>query len=138
MSHPTDCLVLKIEEFDKEDGSLDHSLFVFYDPVYHKYILRGKRNDTECIQSEPYSFECNDSKDVYDWIDVMVGFDNTFSIYLYNYDHLPYDSNDIYYSFLETSEDESYTIVVYDTIEKSNPLLLKMIRLLKRVRNYVP
>ena len=36
---PADCLVLKIEEYDIDNGNLDTTLFIIYDKKEHKYVI---------------------------------------------------------------------------------------------------
>ena len=54
---PADCLVLKIEEYDIDNGNLDTTLFIIYDKKEHKYVIRGKRNSLS-MESCKKSLKC--------------------------------------------------------------------------------
>lgn len=136
MSPPTDCLVLKIEETDSDNDKKDMNLFILYDRKYDKFILRGKREDTKRIYSEPYSFESSNSRDVFDFLNFVIDESNPVSIVMYNYDNLHADSDDITYEFLETYEDARYELAAYDDVFINYKLVKKSINLLKSITNY--
>ena len=61
-----DCLVLKIEEIEEVievieevetlKKKIDTTLYILYDTVKEKYIIRGKRRDLRYKKSNEYSF----------------------------------------------------------------------------------
>lgn len=140
MTNPTDCLVVNIEEYDCDSGEKDMNLFILYDIKYDKYILRGKREPTPKIGSVPFSFECSSYLDAYEFIKAVTCKYNYLSITLYNYDNLPADSNDIYYSFLKTHEDREYEIVGFEGLinkhKKTKRRVKNILKLMKYVNNY--
>jgi hypothetical protein len=127
---------MKIEEYDNDTHELDTTLFLFYDRMYSKYILRGKRNDTTRHLFAPYSFECDNANKLYNFLKILFGLQNYLSITMYNYDNLAYDSNDIYYDCLKNNESEKYEIVAYDEVEIENTMIYPMIQSLKTIQNY--
>ena len=116
MDSPTDCLVLRIKEIEKDSLMRDNTMFILYDTQLEKYIIRGKRNDCHKFHFFPYSFSCKNKKDVYEFICFSTCCSNNLSIDLLNYDNLPYDSNDITYDFLEKYVSRSYEISGYDNL----------------------
>ena len=136
MSPPADCLVLKIEETDSENGKRDTNMFILYDRKYEKFIIRGKREDTSKITAYPYSFECSQEDDVYSFLKFVVDEDNPLSMVLYNYDNLHADSDDITFEFLQTYEDSRYEITGYNNVSIKFKKIKKAIHLLKCISNY--
>lgn len=135
METPTDCLVLMIQEIEKKDLLIDNTLFILYDTQIGKYVIRGKRNDTNKLHFVPYSFTCKNKKDVFDFIYFSICYDNNISVDLYNYDNLPYDSNDITFDFLYNNVDRDYEIFAYDDIRLKRKNMLQMLKMLKKVSN---
>ena len=136
----TDCLVLKIEEFDKTSEKLDTTLFIIYDFYEDNYVIRGKRADARNVNSQPYSFTYQNTESNDDLIH-FIGFvlnnkDNYLSYTIYNYDNLPYSSNDITYEFLKNNESPEYEIVGYDNCHYSRKELTKILKMLKSVFNF--
>ncbi len=130
-----DCLVLKIEEYDDVSGLLDTSIFVLYDKKEHEYVIRGKRRVTERHDACDYSFVCEFAKDLADFISFVICKENLWTYVLYNYDNLPYDSNDITYDFL-TDVSPVYELGGYDKQKYSRRKLLQNLRMLRNVFNY--
>jgi hypothetical protein len=136
MSHPTDCLVLKVEEYDIDDCRLDTQLFVLYDTLKKNYVIRGKRRDRKTGSSKDYSFSSTSVVDLINFMNFSMCSQNRYSYVLYNYDNLPYDSDDITYDFLDSWVSPEYEIVAYDDedqYEFSN--LAKLLRMLKNISN---
>ena len=131
----TDCLVLKIVEFDTETQKKDTELYVIYDKKNHAFMIRGKRRDTRKITSMPYSFNCDTAADVYDFIDSVICSFNLISYTLYNYDNLTDDNT---FEFLNKYNDPAYEIVGYDniTLSKNKKHIMKVLRSLRNVYNY--
>ena len=139
MEFITDCLVLKIEEFDKTSEKSDTTLFIIYDFYEDNYVIRGKRADTFNVNSQPYSFtyqntESND--DLIHFIKFLIAKENSLSYTIYNYDNLPYSSNDITYEFLKNNESPEYEIIGYDNCEYNRKELTNLLKMLKSVFNF--
>ncbi len=130
-----DCLVLKIEEYDSETYELDTTVFLLYDKKEHNYVIRGKRAVTENHDSCDYSFVCNDYRDLVYFLEFVICKQNLWTYVLYNYDNLPYDSNDITYDFL-TDVSTVYELSGYNKQTYSRRKLLANLRMLRSVFNY--
>ena len=130
-----DCLVLKIEEYDSETYELDTTVFLLYDKKEHHYVIRGKRAVTERHDSCDYSFVCNDYRDLVYFLEFVICKQNLWTYVLYNYDNLPYDSNDITYDFL-TDVSTVYELSGYNKQTYSRRKLLANLRMLRSVFNY--
>jgi hypothetical protein len=129
-----DTLVLKIIE---NDGfKTDTSLYLLYDKSIHRYIIRGSRQDTSRVKTCTYSFECEFTKDLLDFIDFLIDESNTVSYILYNYDNLPALSNDITYDFLHDHGDARNEIAGYDNQLLKRKELVKYLRMLRNIFNY--
>lgn len=131
-----DCLVLKIEEIESESKKLDNTLFVVYDSNEDHFIVRGKRIDDASREFVPYSFMCEDAKSLANFISFTICKSNLWSYTLYNYDNLPYYSENITYEFLVENEDMSYEITGYDNQKYNRKQLLSNLRMLRNVFNY--
>ena len=130
-----DCLVLKIEEYDYETNELDSTIFVLYDKKDHHYVIRGQRRVTDRYDSCVYSFICNYYRDLAYFLGFVMCKQNLWTYVLYNYDNLPYDSNDITYDFL-TDVSPVYELSGYDKQIYSKSQLLNNLRMLRNVFNY--
>ena len=131
----TDCLVLKIVESDTETHKSDTELYVIYDKMQERFMIRGKRRDTRKITSAPYSFNCDTAANVYDFINLTICRYNLISYTLYNYDNLTDDNT---FEFLHNCNDHAYEIVGYDNIKlgKNKKHILKVLRSLREVYNH--
>ena len=131
----TDCLVLRIDEFDCElnaiCGTLDTSLYIFYDVNKKVYVIRGKRQG-----DEPYSFYCKSLDGLKEFISTVICKTNAWSYNLYNCDNLPEHSDDITFEVLGNSVGKYNEIVGYDYENYDKKTLKKMLRILRNVYNY--
>ena len=130
-----DCLVLKIEEYDISNQKLDTSMFVLYDQRTQAYLVRGTRIETKSMSSVPYSFTCERTKDLANFISVAIGEENRTSYILYNYNDLPLSSNDITYDMLCDEEEPAHEICAYDNMKYDRKALIKYLGMLKNVFN---
>jgi len=149
MDFITDCLVLKMESYIDEIV-LASSLFIIYDKKEHHYIIRGKNYDADPdFDLQPFSFTCKHKEELIDFIEKFVPkYPSAILYVLYNYDNLPYSSNEITYQFLRDNEsydyeilrdDESYDHEIYSYDDKnicSRKKIRKFLRILKNVFNY--
>lgn len=131
----TDCLVLKIQEVSSHDNEVDVELFVFYDHVKDRYVIRGRRKETSSFQFSPFSFVSDSSSDVVDFISIIIYKKNLCNYTLYNYDNFPETSQDITFESLESDEDIKYEIVGYDNMIFAKQWLLRTIRSLRNIYN---
>lgn len=131
-NYPTDCLVLRIDEFDYDTRELDTSIYVLYDVNEEVYVIRGKRPNTWTT----YSFYCENMDDVKDFVSTVICKTNLWTYNLYNCDNLHLDSDDITFGSLENSVSKENEVVGYDLKEYNKKFLKKMLRILRNVYNY--
>jgi hypothetical protein len=135
MTSYTDCLVLKIEEY--VDNELDNTLFVLYDKNEETYLVRGKRSSINGKEPPVYSFNCDYSRDLNDFISVVICPKSKISYTLFNYSDLPYNSEDIDYEYLKCfDDDKTYEVTGYDNQKYNGKKILKLLRILQYVFNY--
>lgn len=132
MATVTDCLVLKIDEYDPE---LDTRMFIIYDKRNCNFVIRGKRRNGSSSISVPYSFDCNNTISLINFISFAICKKNKLSYVLYNYDNLPEYSDDITYEFLDSCADDEYEISAYDNLSFSRKTLIRNIYMLKDIGN---
>ncbi len=131
-----DCLVLKIEERDSVTNVLDTTIYVIYDKKDHNYVVRGKRRDCKNIEACTFSFVCNYTRDLADFLSFVMCKSSLWTYVLYNYDNLSYDSNDITYEFLKECESSVYELSGYNNEIYNRKSLCKILRMLRNVFNY--
>jgi len=137
MEFVTDCLVLKIEEFEMYDtNKKDTTIYILYDQKNEHYVIRGKRrNIKDNIDAQIYSFNCKEAKDLESFLSFVICIQNYWSLSLYNYDNLPYKSDNITYQFLQEHESREYEISGYDMLKYNKKRLIKDLKMLKNVFN---
>ena len=131
-NYPTDCLVLRIDEFDCDSYNLDNSMYILYDTNEDLYVIRGKRPNTW----ETYSFYCDTMHDTMDFVRTVICKHNLWSYSLYNCNDLPWDSDDITFGTLEESVSKDNEVVGYDYQSYDTKTLKRMLRILRNVYNY--
>jgi hypothetical protein len=136
MQTPSDCLVLKIEEFKTRDGLLDTTIYVLYDKKEHQYVIRGIRSPIGKNIAEPFHFVCDSAEDLADFLSFAICELNLWTTALYNYNNLPATSNEITYYFLDENYDSKWEICGYDKEKFDRKKLLKSLRLLRNVFNF--
>ena len=132
----TDCLVLKLEEVERNTNKIDTTAYIIYDKKNHRYLIRGRRRWTPVWQSCTYSFECEFAKDLADFIQYLICPDNRVNEVLYNYNNLPEDPNEITFEFLNEYDHADYEISGYNKKKLRRPRLLSNLRMLRNVFNY--
>jgi hypothetical protein len=135
---PSDCLVLKIEEVEPSNSVekvVDNQIFVIFDTREKRYILRGKRNDTRKINFEPYSFNCDTSYDVVNFLSFIVDKNNLLNYILYNVSDLPLKSEEISFESLVNSVYGECELVGYENSAFSKKVLKNNIQILRYMYN---
>ena len=132
VNYPTDCLVLRIDEFDSTSYKLDTSMYILYDTNEEMYVIRGKRPDTW----ETYSFYCDTMHDTLDFVRTVICKGNLWSYTLYNFSNLSPDSDDITFGELEGHVRRENEVVGYDYQKYDKNTLKRMLRILRNVYNY--
>ena len=130
--YPTDCLVLRIDEYDDETDKLDTSLFVLYDTNEDLYVIRGKRSQ----EWQTYSFYCDTLNGVKEFVNTVICKENKWSYTLYSCDNLHLNSDDITFGSLDYSVGRHNEITGYDCEKYNKKTLKKMLRILRNVYNY--
>ena len=134
MENPADCLVFKLEEFDRDNLRLDTTLFFIYDSNNEEFIIRGRR----AASLYPYAFTCKKEYDVVSFIEFVIGEKNVLSYTLYSFDDLPSYPSDITIELLETitkckTKDE---VTGYDNKTFNTKQLSNILKILQNVFNY--
>jgi len=131
-NYPTDCVVLRIDEFDRDTQKLDTSMYVLYDVNEEVYVIRGKRSD----DWNTYSFYCETLHGLVEFVSTVICKNNLWSYSLYNCDNLPLDSDVITFGTIEYSVKKESEIVGYDCQDYNEKTLKRMLRILRNVYNY--
>lgn len=133
---PSDCLVLKLQELEVyNENNVDNEVYILYDMRTDKYIVRGKRGDTDNTHYADYSFDCYESADVLDFLKFALDNSNLLNYTLYNFKNLPFSSKNIDYSYLSKISCESRQVACYEEVKFTAKYLRKKIQLLKNVCN---
>ena len=136
MENIPDTLVFNIVERDYQTNKIDTSLFILYDAKKQTFIIRGKRGETKNIKSKPYSFECDYSGNVCDFIQSTIDRKNKVSYVMYNNNSLPNYSNNITYDTLFFSGiDPEYEIFAYDNVKIIKEDLFKYLDMIRFIGN---
>jgi hypothetical protein len=131
--------ILCIEEFDKIKGvtSIDSRLFIGYNKFYNSYFIRGnrvKKNHSK-YRSIPYAFMCDNSSDLFDFIEFVIDKRRT-SLILYNFNNLKgREESELTYEFFESLMDRNYEVVGYDKVTINSSILIKYLNILKNTYN---
>ena len=130
-----DCIVLKIEEIENHSSDTDNTIYVLYDIKNHEYIIRGVRSATYNRTFDTYSFRCQSSKVVIDFLSFTIDSTNKVSYSLYNCNRLPSFSDDITIDILNYSCYKSSEIVGYDNMTPNRKTLRKYIDIVGNMFN---
>ena len=129
-------LMLCIKECDntKDKLSVDTIMFIGWSYTDNLYYIRGKRQDISDKNFVPYAFKCENEIDIYNFIEFVVGSNNTSSIILYNFNNISeMECNDITYEFLEENMDINYEIAGYDKVKVARLEIVKCLKMLKNI-----
>jgi hypothetical protein len=135
MSSSSDCLVLMIEEYDIDNVRTDNTVYVLYDQKDEQYVIRGKRNDTKNIKGCCFSFNCKNIKSLEYFISFIICKNNLWNFTLYNYDNLPYRSENITYDYLSDNASSEIELSGYDKTNYSKEKLKNLLKTIKNVFN---
>ncbi len=114
-----DTLVLKITKYDYD---VNHFMYIVYDNSLDKYIIRGQKLTKKPYKATNYSFECDSTTYLRDFIMTLFGNKSDVSYSFYNYDNLPLTTDEITYDFLEDNDDKTYELSNEITILKKKQL----------------
>jgi hypothetical protein len=131
-----DCLILKIEEIERDTKNIDTTLYILYDKKYHHYVVRGRRRLTTEHSSCTYSFAAENIYDIVYFITFVINKNNLWTYTLYNYDNLPIESDDITFEFLYDFDHSDYELAAYDNEKYSKKILINNLKMLRNVFNF--
>lgn len=133
---PSDCLVLKMQELEvSNENNVDNEVYILYDMRTNKYIVRGKRANTELTSYADYSFDCYESTDVLDLLKVLLDNANLVNYTLYDFKNLPWSSKKIDFESLNEMSCESSLLACYEEVKFSAKYMRRQIQLTKNVCN---
>jgi len=127
--------VLKIEEYTFDTNELDNTIYVLYDKKKQYFVVRGQRATNE-MDSCVFSFICKNVYDLADFLSFVVCTKNKWTYVLYNYDNLPYTSDNITYEFLKEHDSKVYELSGYELRKYNRDELIGNLKMLKNVFNY--
>ncbi len=135
MLNVTDCLVLKLEEFEHNTDNIDNTIYILYDTNKETYIVRGTRNG---IGNGPidFSYECENMDSLIVFVRYAIGKHNKVSESLYNFPELYVESNNITFDYLcqRSRDSEEISGYLISRIKKSR--LKKMLTMIRDIGNY--
>jgi len=129
---PTDCLVLKIEEFDLDIKQFDMTMYVLYDSNNQTFVVRGKREN----EWTTHSYYCDDVKELSSFISTVICKQNYWSYTLYTMNHLSDNSDEISFGTLDGKATRETELSGYDKLAYSSKTLRRMLNILRNVYNY--
>ncbi|MFY7727922.1 MAG: hypothetical protein ACOVRN_00245 [Flavobacterium sp.] len=130
-----DCLVFKLEEYDKSPRRLDNTLYIVYDYQIEYFIIRGRRRSIPGFPSPTYSFECHDVNRLVDFIIYVFGADQIIHETLLNCKTLPAEGHDITFEMLQEADHDSIHITGYDDAIFTKERLVNILKILQNVFN---
>jgi hypothetical protein len=133
-SYP-DCLVLKIEEYEKCTNELDTTIYVLFDTKQQTYLLRGKRSEKK-MESTNFSFFCNTLNELSYFVSFVICKKKLWTYVLYNYNNLPKDSYNITYEYLKENGTKTNELAGYNYQKYDSSVLFQNLRMLSSVFNY--
>ena len=131
MLNVTDCLVLKLEEIQRNTDNIDNTIYILYDTNKETYIVRGTRNGPI-----DFSYECENMDSLIVFVRYAIGKHNRVNEGLYNFPEMYVDSNNITFDYLceRSRESEEISGYIISRIKKSR--LKKILTMLRDVGNY--
>jgi len=128
-------LILCVEEHDSENinSPVDTRLFIGWDCLTNEFYVKGRRQDTQFSDYVPFSFRFRSVVDVYDFVEFVMGKNDTTSIIMYNYNNMSslYDE-ELTYEFFQDNLDKNYEIGGYDSVKLTLKSFKKLLGLLSR------
>ena len=135
MLNVSDCLVLKLEEFEHNTDNIDNTIYILYDTNKETYIVRGSRNGLVNGQMD-FSYECENMDSLMIFVRYAIGKYNKVSESLYNFPEMYVDSNNITFDYLCERGRDSEEISGYMITRIKKSRLKKMLAMLRDIGNY--
>ena len=136
MLNVTDCLVLKLEEFEFNTDNIDNTIYILYDTNKETYIVRGTRDGGVSNTQSDFSYECENVDSLIVFVRYAIGKHNRVNESLYNFPEMYVESNNITFDYLceRSRESEEISGYIISRIKKSR--LKKILTMLRDVGNY--
>ena len=135
MLNVTDCLVLKLEEFERNTDNIDNTIYILYDTNKETYIVRGTRNGLVNGQKD-FSYECENMDSLIVFVRYAIGKNNRVSESLYNFPEMYVESSNITFDYLCERSRESEEISGYMITRIKKSRLKKLLIMLRDLGNY--
>ena len=130
-----DCLVLKLEEIESDSRKTDTTIYIIFDKLLEKFVVRGKRRDITDNDAPTYSFDCYSKQTLIDFLMYVICEQNTINETIYNFDNMPKLSDEITYDFLSRHENKDYEISGYNNQILSKKRISSLLNILINVFN---
>lgn len=135
MLNVTDCLVLKLEEFECNTDNIDNTIYILYDTNKETYIVRGTR--TGVVRGTiDFSYECENMDSLIVFLRYAIGKYNRVSESLYNFPEMYVESNNITFDYLCERSRESEEISGYMITRIKKSRLKKLLTMIRDLGNY--
>ena len=136
LNNVTDCLVLKLEEFEHNTDNIDNTIYILYDTNKETYIVRGTRDGGVSNTQSDFSYECENVDSLIVFVRYAIGKHNKVSESLYNFPELYVESNNITFDYLcqRSRDSEEISVYLISRIKKSR--LKKMLTMIRDIGNY--
>ena len=164
-TYPKDQLVFYLENTQIVDKETGHNLYIIYDRMDSKFIIRGKpiyqkldddedddepkpenKEETPAEDAgkqekttekiyKPYSFYCRDQDSLIKFIYTIMPDGDLFTYGLYATDKLPKDLNMVTYDFLD-SDELGHSLIWYSNVKYDRNDLKEYINILQNVVNF--
>ena len=136
MLNVTDCLVLKLEEIQRNTDNIDNTIYILYDTNKETYIVRGTRDGGVSNTQSDFSYECENVDSLIVFVRYAIGKHNRVNESLYNFPEMYVESNNITFDYLceRSRESEEISGYIISRIKKSR--LKKILTMLRDVGNY--
>jgi hypothetical protein len=130
-------MVLKLEEVDYKLNKPDTTIYIIFDSLLNKYVIRGKRRDVDFHESASatYSFDCYNRESLINFLMYVICKNNTVNETLYVYDNMPKTCEEITFEFLQRHDNKDYEISGYDNQKISRKNISKLLDILQNVNN---
>jgi hypothetical protein len=116
-----------------EDSSQYINLFVLYDNLNKTFFLCGKKVLHSTPDTVPFSFYCENEKNIKQFADLIL--DDRVNVHLYNFNDLPSTCIEITFDTLNEMRSEDCKIVTYYEDHEYYNNFITYLEILKNVKN---
>ena len=136
MLNVTDCLVLKLEEFEDNTDNIDNTIYILYDTNKETYIVRGTRSGGVSNIKNDFSYECENVDSLIVFLRYAIGKHNRVNEGLYNFPEMYVKSSNFTLDYLCERSRDSEEISGYMITRIKKSRLKKMLIMLRDLGNY--